>query len=52
MQRREQVHDARLVAAMKVRGVGRSPTFNSADSRRYDIDVLHPSSVLAGNEGR
>jgi predicted nucleic acid-binding protein len=42
------VHDARLVAAMNVRGIRRILTFDVADFRRYDVEVLHPSSVLAG----
>jgi predicted nucleic acid-binding protein len=41
-----QVYDARLVAAMRVHGVGRILTFNAADFARYGIDVLHPSAVL------
>ena len=40
------VYDARLVAAMRVHGVGRILTFNAADFARYGIDVLHPSAVL------
>jgi predicted nucleic acid-binding protein len=40
-----QVYDARLVAAMRVHGVGRILTFNTADFARYEIDVLHPSAV-------
>jgi predicted nucleic acid-binding protein len=39
------VHDARLVAAMRVHGVTRLLTFNTSDFGRYGIDVLHPSSV-------
>jgi predicted nucleic acid-binding protein len=42
------VHDARLVAAMKGHGVGRILTFNIGDFKRYDVEVIHPSSVLAG----
>ena len=42
------VHDARLVAAMNVHGVPRILTFNDADFRRYDVEVLHPSSIGAG----
>jgi predicted nucleic acid-binding protein len=41
------VHDARLVAAMNVHGMRRILTFNDADFRRYDIEVLHPSSIQA-----
>jgi predicted nucleic acid-binding protein len=40
------VYDARLVAAMRVHGVGRILTFDAADFARYGIDVLHPSAVL------
>jgi predicted nucleic acid-binding protein len=42
------VHDARLVAAMNVHGVRRILSFNVDDFKRYEIEVLHPSSVLAG----
>jgi predicted nucleic acid-binding protein len=41
-----QVYDARLVAAMRVHGVGRILTFNAADFARYGIEVIHPSAVL------
>lgn len=41
------VHDARLVAAMNVHGVGRILTFNADDFARYGIEVLHPSSLLS-----
>jgi len=39
-----QVHDARLVAAMRIYGVGRILTFNAGDFLRYRdiIDVLEP----------
>lgn len=40
-----QVYDARLVAVMRVHGVGRFLTFNGADFARYGVDVLHPSAV-------
>ena len=46
------VHDARLVAAMNVHGVRRILTFNIDDFRRYDIEAIHPSSVLAGKRDR
>ncbi len=36
-------HDARIVAAMKVYGIGRIVTFNAADFTRYDVEVLNPS---------
>ena len=42
------VHDARLVAAMNVHGVGRLLTFNSADFTRYPIEVVEPAAVLSG----
>lgn len=42
------VHDARLVAAMNVHGVRRILTFNINDFKRYDIEVLHPATVLSG----
>ena len=42
----KQVHDARLVAAMKLLGLKRILTFNVADFARYpDIEVIHPRSV-------
>ena len=38
-----QVHDARLVAAMRVHGVSRILTFNEKDFARYsDIEAIHP----------
>jgi predicted nucleic acid-binding protein len=41
-----QVHDARLVAAMRVHGVGHILTLNAADFSRYSgIAVVHPSSL-------
>ena len=41
-----QVHDARLVAVMKVHGIRQIVTFNDADFSRYgEIDVLHPDSI-------
>jgi predicted nucleic acid-binding protein len=43
-----QVHDARLVAAMRVHGVRRILTFNAQDFRRYtDIEAVLPQSVTA-----
>jgi len=39
-------HDARLVAAMLVHGVGHLLTFNDKDFRPYPITVLTPSNVL------
>jgi predicted nucleic acid-binding protein len=41
------VHDARLVAAMNVHGVRRILTFNTGDFIRYQIETLHPATVLA-----
>jgi predicted nucleic acid-binding protein len=41
------VHDARLVATMNVHGIRRILTFNTADFARYDIDAVHPESMLA-----
>jgi len=41
-----QVHDARLVAAMRVHGVKRILTFNQSDFTRYhDIEAIHPRGV-------
>jgi predicted nucleic acid-binding protein len=38
-----QVHDARLVAAMRVHGVKRILTFNTKDFERFeDIEAVHP----------
>jgi predicted nucleic acid-binding protein len=43
-----QVHDARLVAAMRVHGVRLILTFNDKDFARYsDIRVIHPRAVLS-----
>jgi predicted nucleic acid-binding protein len=39
------VHDARLVAAMLVLGIGRILTFNVADFSRYGVAVLNPAAV-------
>lgn len=40
------VHDARLVATMNIHGIRRILTFNTEDFTRYDIDAIHPSSLL------
>ena len=40
------VHDARLVATMHVYGIRRILTFNIDDFARYDIEAVHPSSLL------
>ena len=43
-----QVHDARLVAAMRVHGIANLLTLNAKDFRRFgDITVLSPDDVLA-----
>lgn len=45
-----QVHDARLVAAMRVHGVKRILSFNENDFTRYtEIQAIHPRTVAAGN---
>lgn len=40
-----QVHDARLVAAMRVHGVTHYLTFNGGDFQRYGISVVDPHQV-------
>jgi len=41
-----QVHDARLVAAMRVHGVRRILTFNTTDFARFDgIEAVHPADL-------
>jgi len=41
-----QVHDARLVAAMRVHGVRRILTFNIKDFARFDdIEAVHPADL-------
>jgi predicted nucleic acid-binding protein len=41
-----QVHDARLVALMKVHGIRQIVTFNVGDFTRYaGIDVIHPDKI-------
>ena len=41
-----QVHDARLVAAMKVHGVKHILTFNTKDFARFvDIEAVHPADL-------
>ena len=43
----KQVHDARLVAAMKVHGLSNLLTFNDADFKRFtEIVVVNPQSVV------
>lgn len=41
------VHDARLVAAMKVHGISGILTFDTGDFKRYgkEIEVIHPSTL-------
>ena len=41
------VHDAKLVATMNVHGILRVLTFNTADFARYDIEAIHPLSLLS-----
>ena len=44
----KKAHDAHLVAAMRVHGVGRILTFNTQDFQRYQgIVVVSPAQVLA-----
>jgi predicted nucleic acid-binding protein len=40
------VHDARLVATMNVHGIRRILTFNTDDFKRYNVEAIHPSSLL------
>ena len=40
------VHDAKLVATMNVHGIRRILTFNTNDFIRYDIEAVHPSSMV------
>jgi predicted nucleic acid-binding protein len=40
------VHDTKLVAVMNVHGVRKILTFNTADFTRYEIETLHPASLL------
>jgi len=43
----DRAHDARLVAAMNVRGVSHILTFNGADFSRYtNITVIDPNSLV------
>jgi predicted nucleic acid-binding protein len=39
-------HDARLVATMHVHGIRRILTFNIDNFAHYDIEAVHPSSLL------
>jgi predicted nucleic acid-binding protein len=40
------VHDTRLVAAMNVHGIRKILTFNTGDFLRYEVEAVHPASVL------
>jgi predicted nucleic acid-binding protein len=40
------VHDVKLVATMNIHGVRRILTFNTGDFARYDIEAIHPSSLM------
>ena len=43
-----QVHDARLVAAMRVHDVKRILTFNTKDFARFDqIEAVHPHDLAS-----
>jgi predicted nucleic acid-binding protein len=45
-----QVHDTRLVAVMRVHGVGRVLTFNTKDFKRFSgIEAVHPEDVVRQN---
>jgi predicted nucleic acid-binding protein len=41
------VHDTRLVAAMAVHGVRRILTFNIPDFARFDVEAIHPATLLS-----
>jgi predicted nucleic acid-binding protein len=45
------VHDTRLVAAMNVHVIRKILTFNTADFERFEIEPIHPASVLARSGG-
>jgi predicted nucleic acid-binding protein len=40
------VHDTKLVAVMNVHGLRKILTFNTDDFNRYQVEVLHPASLL------
>ena len=45
-----QVHDARLIAAMNVYGIGRILTFNAGDFTRYrQINILNSTQFASGS---
>lgn len=46
MEYSEVAHDAKLVATMNVHGIRRILTFNTDDFTRYDIEAVHPSSLM------
>ena len=41
------VHDAKLVATMNLNGIRRILTFNTEDFARYDVEAIHPLSLLS-----
>jgi predicted nucleic acid-binding protein len=41
------VHDTKLVATMNVHGIRRILTFNTDDFARYDVEAIHPLSLLS-----
>jgi predicted nucleic acid-binding protein len=41
------VHDAKLVATMNLNGIRRILTFNTEDFARYDIEAIHPLSLVS-----
>jgi predicted nucleic acid-binding protein len=41
------VHDTKLVATMNVHGIRKILTFNTGDFARYDVEAVHPASLLA-----
>ena len=42
----KQVHDARLIAAMKAHGLEHLLTLNAEDFKRFEIKTVQPSEVL------
>ena len=41
----KQAHDANLVATMLIHGVHQILTFNGADFKRFDVEVIDPTSA-------
>jgi predicted nucleic acid-binding protein len=41
----KQAHDANLMATMEVHGVKSLLTFNGADFKRFDVEVIDPAKV-------